>query len=65
MLPVIKVVVAGFVPLVFFYPYYSACSGISVVLVALMLDVWIALCVFLLGLHKAERDFILRKIKLK
>lgn len=65
MLPIIKVVVAGFVPLALFYPYYSTCSGINVVLVALVLDVWVAICVFLLGLHKSERDFLLRKLKLR
>ena len=65
MLPIIKVAVVGFTPLVLLYPYYAACSGMSVVLVAMLLDVWIALCVFLLGLNKTERDFVLKKIRLK
>lgn len=65
MLPIVKVAVAGFVPLLLLYPYYEACSGIGAVLVAVVLDIWIAICVFVLGLHKSERDFVLRKIKLK
>lgn len=65
LLPILKVVVACFVPLLLLRPYYVDCSGFNVILVSLMLDMWVAVCVFVLGLKKNERDFLLRKIRLK
>ena len=65
LLPVIKVCVVCFVPLVLLRPYYSGFGGINALLVCVALDVWVAVCVFACGLSKAERDFVLRKIRIR
>lgn len=63
--PILKVGVMCFVPLLILRPYYASYEGMCAVLVCAVLDVWVAVCVFLLGLSRQERDFVLRKIKLK
>lgn len=65
LIPILKVSLACFVPLLMLQPFYSASSGFDVIFVCLLLEVWVAACVFLLGLDRTERDFILRKLKLK
>ena len=65
MLPVLKVGITCFVPLLLLRPYYSGIGGFNALFVCVVLDVWVAVCVFALGLSKTERDFLLRKIKLK
>ncbi|MBQ5895045.1 MAG: MATE family efflux transporter [Bacteroidaceae bacterium] len=65
LLPILKVAVACFVPLLLLRPYYADCSGLNVIFVSIVLDIWVAACVFVLGLNRNERDFLLRKIKLK
>ena len=65
LVPILKVCLCCFVPLILLRPYYCGYGGINALLVCVALDVWVAACVFVLGLSKAERDFLLKKIKLK
>ncbi len=65
LLPIVKVCVCCFVPLVLLRPYYCGFGGMAALLVCAALDVWVACCVFILGLRKVERDFILRKLRIR
>ena len=65
LLPIIKVSVACFLPLLLLHKYYVCVEGVNVLSVCIALDVWVALCVFALGVNKAERNFILKKIKIR
>ena len=65
LVPILKVCLCCFVPLILLRPYYCGYGGINALLVCVALDVWVAVCVFALGLSRAERDFLLKKIKLK
>ena len=64
LLPIVKVATACFVPLLLLHKYYVCVGGMNVLLVCVALDVWVAVCVCALGLEKAERNFILKKIKI-
>ena len=64
-LPILKVGVACFLPLLLLRPLYVGYGGFSAILVCAALDVWVAVCVLLLGLSKVECDFLLRKLRLK
>jgi hypothetical protein len=64
-LPIAKVALVCFVPLLLLRPHYAGARGIDALLVCALLDVWVAVCVFVLGLRKAERDFVLRKIGIR
>ncbi len=65
MLPILKVCVVCLLPLVLLHSFYAGYSGIETIFVCVGLDVWVALCVFVLGLRKEEREFLLRKIKMR
>ena len=65
LVPILKACLCCFVPLILLRPYYCGFGGINALFVCVALDVWVAVCVFALGLTKAERDFLLKKIKLK
>ena len=65
LLPIIKVSVACFLPLLLLHKYYVCVEGVNALSVCIALDVWVALCVFALGVNKAERNFILKKIKIR
>ena len=65
LVPILKVCLCCFVPLILLRPYYCGYGGINALLVCVALDVWVAVCVFALGLSRAERDFLLKKIRLK
>ena len=64
-LPIAKVALVCFVPLLLLRPHYAGARGIDALLVCAVLDAWVAVCVFALGLRKAERDFVLRKIGIR
>ena len=63
--PIMKVAIACFVPLLMLHRYYACTDGLNALLVCIALDVWVAVCVFLLGMNKGERNFILKKIKMR
>ena len=65
LLPILKVAVASFVPLLLLRSYYIDSCGINIIFASIALDMWVAVCVFALGLNSNERNFLLRKIKLK
>ena len=64
-MPIVKVALVCFVPLLLLHPQYACARGIDALIVCAALDVWVAVCVFVLGLHKPERDFVLRKIGIR
>ena len=63
--PIMKVAIACFVPLLMLHRYYACTDGLNALFVCIALDVWVAVCVFLLGMNKRERNFILKKIKMR
>jgi hypothetical protein len=65
LLPILKVAVACFVPLLLLRSYYIDSCGINIIFASIALDMWVAVCVFALGLNSNERNFLLRKIRLK
>jgi O-antigen/teichoic acid export membrane protein len=65
MWPIAKVATACFVPLLMLQRYYTGAVGVDALLVCIALDVWVAVCVFALGMNKVERDFILKKIRMR
>lgn len=65
MWPIAKVATACFVPLLMLQRYYTGAVGVDALLVCIALDVWVAVCVFALGMNKVERNFILKKIRMR
>lgn len=65
MWPIAKVATACFVPLLMLHRYYIGAVGVDALLVCIALDVWVAACVFALGMNKVERNFILKKIRMR
>lgn len=65
MWPIAKVATACFVPLLMLQRYYTGAVGVDALLVCIALDVWVAACVFALGMNKVERNFILKKIRMR
>lgn len=65
MWPIAKVATACFVPLLMLQRYYNGAVGVDALLVCIALDVWVAVCVFALGMNKVERNFILKKIRMR
>ena len=65
MWPIAKVATACFVPLLMLQRYYTGAVGVDALLVCIALDVWVAICVFALGMNKVERNFILKKIRMR
>ena len=65
MWPIAKVATACFVPLLMLHRYYIGAVGVDALLVCIALDVWVAVCVFALGVNKVERNFILKKIRMR
>jgi O-antigen/teichoic acid export membrane protein len=65
MWPIAKVATACFVPLLMLQRYYIGAVGVDALLVCMALDVWVAVCVFALGMNKVERNFILKKIRMR
>ena len=65
LLPLLIVCATCFLPLILLRHYYMCCEGMDTVLVCIALDMWVLLCVFLFGLSRTERDFLLKKIRLK
>lgn len=65
MWPIAKVATACFVPLLMLHRYYIGAVGVDALLVCIALDVWVAACVFALGMNKLERNFILKKIRMR
>lgn len=65
MWPIAKVATACFVPLLMLHRYYTGAVGVDALLVCIALDVWVAACVFALGMNKVERNFILKKIRMR
>lgn len=63
--PILKVGVLCFVPLLLLRPYYVCQNGMNAILVCIALDVWVAVCIFVFGINRPERDLILKKIRLK
>ncbi len=65
MWPIAKVATACFVPLLMLHRYYTGAVGVDALLVCIALDVWVAACVFALGMNKVERNFILKKLRMR
>lgn len=65
MSPILIVCLVSILPLMLLRGYYVGCSGIDTIFVCVGLDMWVAFSVFMLGLRKEEREFLLRKIKLR
>jgi hypothetical protein len=63
--PILKVGVLCFVPLLLLRPYYVCQNGMNAILVCIALDVWVAVCIFVFGINRPERDFILRKLRIR
>ena len=63
LLPILKVAVVCFLPLLLLRPYYADCCGINVVFTALSLEFWVAPCIYLFGLTRHEREFLSKKMK--
>ena len=66
LLPIIKVSLLCFVPLFAVKCCFNAGStGAATLLSCLLMEIWIAVVVFFLGLAKNERNFVLNKLHLK
>ena len=63
--PILKVGVLCFVPLLLLRPYYVCQNGMNAILVCIALDVWVTVCIFVFGINRPERDFILRKLRIR
>ena len=65
MLPILKVCIVCLLPLLLLRGCYTSCTGFNTIFVSIVLDVWVAISVFVFGLRKEEREFLLRKMKLR
>ena len=63
LLPIIKVAVACFVPMLLLHQCYAGCRGTDIIFTALLLDLWVAVCIYVFGLTGNEREFLSKKIK--
>ena len=65
LVPLFKVCAVCVVPLVLLRECYEDSGLTGTLLTCVAIDVWVAICVFALGLTSSERDFVLKKIRVR